>query len=160
MNIAMLNKYVSLCLWIIMLISIGTIIGISTQTEVSSWYVHINRSPLTPPGFVFSIAWTFLYGMIGACGWMIWRAHSFHQLPQIKILFIFQLLFNWAWTPLFFKMHFIGIALLCLNLIIIMVMAIIYQCFRPLKKVSLFLLPYLMWLLFASYLNFYIWLNN
>jgi tryptophan-rich sensory protein len=67
------KNYLSLIIWIIALISIGSGIGSLTKTEITTWYSILHRSTLTPPNYIFPIAWTILYGIIGACGWLIWR---------------------------------------------------------------------------------------
>ena len=70
----------SLIIWIVALIAIGGVIGSFTKPETSTWYSALHRSTVTPPNYVFPIAWTILYGIIGVCGWLIWRASSFPKL--------------------------------------------------------------------------------
>jgi benzodiazapine receptor len=159
MNIKTKN-YLSLMIWILGLILIGSVIGSFTKIEISTWYINLNRSSLTPPNYVFPIAWTILYGMIGASGWFIWKAASFPKLSIIKTLYLIQLILNWSWTPLFFLYHLIGISFVVLIAMDIMVFLIICLAYIKIKTVSLFMFPYLLWLLFASYLNFYIWWYN
>ena len=150
----------SLILWIVVLIAIGGVIGSLTKTEISTWYSTLNRSNLTPPNYVFPVAWTILYGIIGICGWLIWHEPSFRKLSIIKTLYVTQLILNWSWTPLFFHYHLTGLSLIVLGLMDILVGAIILLAYRKIKAVSLLMLPYLFWILFASYLNFYIWWCN
>ncbi|KJV55578.1 tspO/MBR family protein [Orientia chuto str. Dubai] len=72
------NKtYLSLILSIVALIAIGGAIGSLTKPEISTWYSTLYRSTLTPPNCVFPVVWTILYGIIGACGWLIWRPQAF-----------------------------------------------------------------------------------
>ncbi len=151
------KSYFSLILWIVALIAIGSIIGSLTKPEISTWYSTLNRSPLTPPNYVFPIAWTILYAIIGICGWLIWSAESFSQLKVIKILYIIQLILNWSWTPLFFRYHLAGYSLVCLLFMDIVVGMIVYLGYANIRSVSLLMIPYLLWILFATYLNFYIW---
>jgi benzodiazapine receptor len=159
--IKMQNKtQLSLILWIMALITIGGVIGSFTKPEISSWYSALNRSTLTPPNYIFPIAWTFLYGIIGACGWLIWRSKAFSKLSVIKTLYVAQLILNWSWTPLFFGLHFTGLSLVVLVAMDILVAMIIWLAYRKIRSVSLLMLPYLAWLLFATYLNLYIWLYN
>ncbi len=153
------NK-ISLLIWIITIIAIGSVIGSLTKPEISTWYTTLNRSNLTPPNYVFPVAWTILYGIIGICGWLIWRASVFPKLSIIKTLYVTQLILNWSWTPLFFHYHLTGLSLIVLGLMDILVGAIILLAYRKIKAVSLLMLPYLFWILFASYLNFYIWWYN
>ena len=105
-------------------------------------------------------ACTILYGIIGACGWVIWRATSSLQLGTIKTLYVIQLILNWSWTPLFFGFHLTGFSLVVLGLMDILVFAVICVAYRKMKVVSLLMIPYLSWILFATYLNFYIWQYN
>lgn len=154
------KKHLSLVVWIVSLVAIGAFIGSLTKTDISNWYSTLNRSSLTPPNYVFPIAWTILYAAIGACGAIIWRTASFPDLRSIKTLYIVQLILNWSWTPLFFSYHLIGISLFVLISMDILVGALIWLTYRKIRSASQLLIPYLLWILFASYLNFYIWQYN
>ena len=150
----------SLILWIVALIVIGGVIGSLTKPEISTWYSTLNRSTLTPPNYVFPVAWTILYGIIGTCGWLIWRSQAFPKLSVIKTLYVTQLILNWSWTPLFFHYHLTGISLVVLGAMDILVGALIFLAYPKIRTVSLLMIPYLLWILFATYLNFYIWWYN
>ena len=154
------KNLLSLIIWIVALIAIGGVIGSLTKPEISAWYNTLHRAPLTPPNYVFPIAWTILYGMIGACGWLIWGASSFPKLSIIKTLYVAQLILNWSWTPLFFHYHLTGLSLVVLVAMGILVGILIFLAYRKMRAVSLLMFPYLSWILFATYLNFYIWQYN
>lgn len=154
------SNRISLLIWIITIIAIGSVIGALTKPEISTWYSTLLRSTLTSPNYVFPIAWTILYGIIGACGWLIWRESSFPRLSIIKNLYVIQLILNWSWTPLFFGFHLTGLSLVVLGTMDILVFALICLAYRKMKAVSLLMIPYLSWILFATYLNFYIWRYN
>lgn len=154
------KNHLSLITWITALIAIGVIIGSLTKPEISTWYSTLNRSPLTPPNYVFPIAWTILYATIGSCGWLIWSAPSLLQPRAIKALYVIQLILNWSWTPLFFYYHLIGFSLLILGCMDTLVGMIIWLSYPKIRSVSLLMIPYLLWIVFASYLNFYIWQYN
>jgi translocator protein len=154
------KKYISLIIWIVVLISIGSTIGSLTKIEISTWYSTLNRSPLTPPNYVFPIAWTILYGMIGGCGWFIWNTPSCPRLKVLKILYAAQLILNWSWTPLFFRCHLIDLSLIVLGSMDILVCALIWLAYPKVRIVSLTMTPYLLWILFATHLNFYIWWHH
>lgn len=156
-----MKNHLSLILWIVALIAIGGVIGSWTKPEISTWYSTLNRSTLTPPNYVFPIAWTILYGIIGACGWLIWRPQAFPKLLSvIKTLYLTQLILNWSWTPLFFHYHLTGFSLVVLVAMDILVSILIFLAYRRMRAVSLMMIPYLFWILFATYLNFYIWQYN
>ena len=154
------KSYLSLALWIVALILIGSVIGFLTKPEINTWYSTLNRSSLTPPNYVFPIAWTILYTIIAICGWIIWRTPSFTRLRLIKNLYLMQLILNWSWTPLFFVHHFTGFSLMVLLVMNVAVAMIIYLAYARISIVSLLMIPYLVWILFATHLNFYIWQYN
>lgn len=154
------KTHLSLIIWIVALIVIGGVIGSLTKPEISTWYSALNRSPLTPPNYVFPIAWSILYGIIGTCGWAIWRTQSFPKLGAIKTLYVIQLILNWSWTPLFFHYHLTELSLIVLGAMDILAGILIYLTYPKIRAVSLLMIPYLSWILFASYLNFYIWWCN
>ena len=155
------KKYILLVVWVFTLIFMGFIMGSSTKTEVNSWYNDLNRSLISPPNYLFAVVWTILYAIMGFCGFLIWSGNQYFQkLRLIKILYILQLTLNFSWTPLFFSYHLVGAALLCIMLMSALVAFIIHLSYEKIIIVSILMMPYLFWLLFATYLNFYIWLNN
>lgn len=155
------KKYILLIIWILGLIFIGFIIGSSTKTEVNNWYKNLNRSPLSPPNYWFGIVWTILYAMIGFSGFLIWEQNKYtKKLYLIKILYLSQLILNFSWTPLFFSYHMMDASFLFLMTIICLVACIIYLSYEKIRLVTVLMVPYLFWLLFAAHLNFYIWQNN
>lgn len=156
-----MNKnYISLSLWVILLIAISSLIGSLTKPEISTWYATLNRSALTPPNYVFPVTWTILYTIIAICGWLIWLQPSSEQTKFVKILYVIQLILNWIWSPLFFNYHLTGVSLLVVSLMDILVGMLIWLAYPKIRSVSLLMTPYLLWILFASYLNFYIWWYN
>ena len=155
-----MKKYISLIVWIIVLELVGSGIGLLTKESVDSWYITLNRSPLTPPNYLFGIVWSILYTMIAASGWLIWQAKELAASHIVKKSYIIQLLLNWSWMPLFFYYQLTGTSLACMSAIIILVGFIIIKTYNRLRLASLLLIPYFLWLLFASHLNFYIWAYN
>lgn len=154
------KKYLLLISWIFFLIGIGSLSGLLINPEINTWYHNLNRSPLTPPDYVFSIVWTVLYGIIGLCGWLMWQARAFSKLKTVKILYVAQLLLNWSWTPIFFYYHHIGFALFILICLDIVVGMLIWKSYPELKMATFLMFFYLLWILCATYLNFYIWWHN
>ncbi len=156
-----INKsYINLALWILTLMFVGSAIGSVMQGSVDTWYKTLVRSPLTPPNYVFGIAWSILYAMIGVSGWLIWKKEPSSNIQLIKQLYTAQLILNWCWTPLFFRYHQTSLALICMIMIIILVSILISKAYKTLPNVSFLMTPYLLWLIFASHLNAYILIYN
>lgn len=148
--------YIKLMFWIVALTVASMAMGAIAKGGVDTWYQTLSLSPLTPPGYVFGIVWSALNIMIAASGWLIWET----KYSQLKILYALQLALHWSWTPLFFSYHLIGVSLLCSIMIMALVATLIIKSYKKLTSVSLLLVPYLLWLMFASYLTFYTWQHN
>lgn len=156
----MMKKMLSIMSWILVFQLIGFFIGYSTQDSVSTWYQSLNKSSLTPPGVIFPIAWSILYTMIALSGWSLWQQRK-HPKAKIALgFYVAQMLLNWAWSPLFFNYHLIALSFYCLIAITLLTLITILLTKQHFKFSSLMLVPYFIWLLFASYLNGVIWVLN
>lgn len=154
------NKQINLLFWIVLFESVGFLMGLLTQANISPWYEHLNKSILTPPGYVFSFVWTILYGLLAVVAWLL-SSSDIKASKSILVLFTLQMVMNWLWTPLFFGLHWFKLSALwivslsCLNAIVIM-----KAKKKSHKTIAGLLIPYLLWLVFASYLNVVIALMN
>lgn len=118
-----------------------------------SWYQTLIQPPLAPPAWLFSPVWTILYiSMIVALVLYI-RKPSLLNKAWGYVLFFTQLLVNLAWTPAFFGMKNIGLALAIIVLLDILVLFNIFEFSKVSKSSGRILIPYLIWILFATYLN-------
>lgn len=155
-----LNRLGKLSLWVGSVILGGFIIGRITRPFMRPWYDLLVLSSLTPPGYVFPIVWTVLYGLLGACGEEIWHYGYGPHGKKIKILYILQLVLNGAWSPLFFGYHLVGAALVTVIGMNILTLWIMGSCYKSNQKIFYLIMPYELWILFATYLTFYIWIHN
>ena len=117
----------------------------------NSWYQSIEKSSLTPASYVFKIVWPILYLLMGVV--------SYYQSSKIYYLYIFQLLLNGSWSWLFFYFNLPLIALIDIYLLIV-INCLIQQKLITNKVLFFIYLPYLLWILYASYLNLIIVLLN
>ena len=124
----------------------------SSNTADDIWYQNLNKSPLNPPGFVFGIVWPFLY--------LLMSISAYRTFDQTKNLFFIQLFFNALWSWLFFAFQLPMIALLNIWLLIYLNIKVNIRMFIVDKLSSFLYIPYVLWLLFASYLNLFIVINN
>ncbi|HHT9909434.1 TPA: TspO/MBR family protein [Legionella pneumophila] len=131
-----------------------------TQANIPSWYLGLNKSGLTPPGPVFSIVWSILYALLAIVGWVLWCSRNESEVRSVFYLYSVQMLMNWAWTPLFFVLHWTGLGLLWILVMAGLTGLLILSLKNKKKSIAILLLPYLVWLLFAAYLNGVIWLLN
>jgi len=117
----------------------------------NSWYQSIEKSSLTPASYVFKIVWPILYLLMGVV--------SYYKSSKIYYLYIFQLLLNGSWSWLFFYFNLPLIALIDIYLLIV-INCLIQQKLITNKVLFLIYLPYLLWILYASYLNLIIVILN
>lgn len=124
----------------------------------STDYLELKKSPLTPPNYVFGIVWPILYTMMGISALLVFNKCNKLCLPLV--VFMIHLFFNLIWTYLFINIKNKLIALV--DLFAVLTLAI--YCLIEFRKYSVLasnlLVPYVLWLSFAGYLNIYIVLNN
>lgn len=140
--------------------TIGTTLGMLTSPEIEGWYSVLNKSALTPPGAAFGIAWTTLYLLLAIAFWRIWDAPSSADRTSLLGFFSGHMILNWAWTPVFFTAHLVLPALILLITIWATAVALCVMTKNKDRIVAWIFVPYIAWLSFATYLNFYIWQHN
>ncbi|WP_459189048.1 TspO/MBR family protein [Parabacteroides sp. APC149_11_2_Y6] len=154
-----MRKVVAIIIPILICFFVGLTASYFQADAIKTWYPLLNKPALTPPNIVFPIAWSIIYLCIGISIGIISVSDSIKRKTLIR-LFGIQLIFNFAWSILFFYLQnpLLGfIDILILDICVTMYAIKSY----PIKKVSSFLfLPYLLWIYFATYLNGYILLNN
>jgi len=133
--------------------------GLFTGSGVkSNWYDGLNKAPWTPPGWVFGAAWTSI--MICFSVYMAYLWPKTENKSMLIVLFGVQWILNVMWNPLFFHFQQTSIALVCIILLTILIAYFFFGFKFVLGNVSLFILPYLLWLMVATSLNAYIVINN
>ena len=124
------------------------------------WYNNINKSTYTPPGWFFGLVWTILYLLMIISFYLIWSNSKCFPYCNVLTIFLLQLAFNLSWTTVFFKYKKIRLALI-LTILIFILTFIVSVKFQKINKIASYLLiPYLLWLIVAMYLNIYIILKN
>ncbi len=145
---------------LIITLAVGGIAGFSTATAIDTWYVYLNKPSFNPPNWIFAPVWTILYIMMGIALCLIWKLPASPKRNTAMVVFFIQLLLNFLWSLIFFNKHEIGYALIDIVLLLLMILITIFY-FRPLSKsAALMLVPYLLWVSFATVLNYSIWFLN
>lgn len=122
-------------------------------------YSTIKQPALSPPGFIFPIVWTILYILMGISSYIIYTSHSPHTADALSI-YGFQLFFNFIWSIIFFKFSLFLPSFIWLLILILLIVLMIYN-FYKIKPIAAYLqIPYLLWCIFAAYLNFMIYILN
>lgn len=130
--------------------------AISGSGEENSWFAELVKPEAQPPGWVFPIAWTVLYLMMGIAFSMILHARGARSRGLAIGLFLIQFLLNLSWSPIFFGRHQVTTAFYLIILILVLAIATTIIFGRVRKAAAWLMVPYLAWLSFASILNFQI----
>ncbi|MEP1489997.1 MAG: TspO/MBR family protein [Algibacter sp.] len=136
-------------------LAIGTwLMADGPRTE---WYINLDKAPWTPPGWFFGVAWS----TIMIC-FSIYMGYLYKLTPttKLKTLFTIQFILNVIWNYIFFNQHLVLIGLICIVLLAVVVGKLLFDYNSILKKKSLLIIPYFIWLCVATSLNAYILLNN
>ena len=152
-------KYFAVIYWIIGFEIISYSMGLITRNNMD-WYKLLNKSALTPPGYIFSVVWVMLYVTLAISSYLLYQKKEDTKIRKILFLFLLQMLCNWIWTPIFFGLHQIQIALGILMLTILLTAYIMMQSLKYYRIITYILLPYFLWLLFAAYLNGMVYILN
>lgn len=138
----------------------GLIAGLLTGGGMET-FAGIDKPPLSPPGWLFPVVWTILYTLMGISSYIvITSGKTQEQTSDALRIYIVQLAVNFMWPFLFFTMGWYLFAFIWLVLLWILVFIMIVM-FKDISKLAAYLnIPYLVWLTFAAYLNFAIWILN
>lgn len=143
----------------------GLLGSVFTMSAVTTWYATLQKPPLSPPNWIFGPVWTTLYLLMGVSLYLVWRKWS--VLPwtpaRKKMALVFfgvQLALNTLWSVLFFGLQSPGLALINIILMVVAIKITMLLFWRVSRVATWLLLPYLLWVSFATYLNAAIWYLN
>ncbi len=142
-------------------ILVGFLGSIATQSSIKTWYITLEKPTFTPPNWLFAPVWTILYIVMGISAGIVWSKGFYHKWVKTALYhFGFQLLLNAAWSILFFGIRNPLYALVdIIALLVLLVFTI--KWFKVVNATAAYLLiPYLIWVAFATALNFSIWQLN
>lgn len=139
----------------------GIIGSVFSVSAIPSWYEVLEKPALNPPGWIFGPVWATLYALMGIASYLVWK-RGWNRVDVRNALYIFglQLVLNATWSIVFFGLQspgwaFVNIAAMWLA--IVWTMTVFYKISKPTMWL---LLPYILWVSFASYLNLMIWILN
>jgi translocator protein len=126
----------------------------------AGFYQQLERPVWAPPDWLFAPVWIVLYVMMGIAAWLVWRERGFRGARLPLILFLIHLLFNAAWTGIFFGLRNFGLAFAEIVVLWLLIAATLILFWRVRPLAGALLLPYLLWVSYAAALNFALWRMN
>jgi tryptophan-rich sensory protein len=156
-----LNNFFKFIISISLPILAGIIGSIFTTPSIDLWYSTLIKPALNPPSWVFAPTWTILYVLMGISMFLVWKKGFNRKDVKIALLiFITQLILNTLWSIIFFAVHSTDGALIEIVLLWFAILATIIAFAKISKLAAWLLVPYILWVSFASYLTYYIWVLN
>ncbi len=148
-------RYVTLALFILFTVGGGSLIGVYNLP--GEWYAALVKPSFNPPNWIFGPVWTTLYVMIAVAGWRTWERRF--EGPAMQIWFG-QLAVNFVWSPAFFSVQSIGLALAIILLLLLLIVAFIAVSWNRDRISAWLFVPYLAWVSFATILNVSLYVLN
>jgi len=144
----------------------GIIGSVFTTPSIAGWYTGIVKPALNPPAWVFGPVWTTLFALMGIAAFIVWSSYAKATEDKKKgirlalILFGIQLVLNTLWSIIFFGLHSPGGALIEIVFLWFAILTTIIAFYKISKPAAWLLVPYILWVSFAMYLNYAIWALN
>lgn len=156
-----MNNTTKLIISIAIPLAIGLIGGGFTASQIPVWFAHLNKPSWNPPSWLFAPVWTTLYIMMGIALYLVWKSDAAKSIKKSAIIFFeIQLILNFCWSFIFFNQHQIGWAMIDISFLWLFIVATIFS-FRKISLTAAWLMvPYILWVSFASFLNYSIWQLN
>lgn len=156
MNVQKLLGSLTVCFLVAFL---GSIV---TFPSISSWYVTLQKPSLVPPNWIFGPVWSILYFLMGVSLYLVWNKEGKGKKDRtfaLKVFFV-QLLLNFLWSFIFFSAHLLFLAFIEILLLWGIIIYTIVLFRKQSEAAAALLIPYLLWVTFAAYLSFSIWILN
>lgn len=152
---------VALIISLLITLSIGVVAAAFTRPEIAGWYTTLKKPDFTPPNWLFPVAWTLLYILIGIAAYLVWQLRDGSRTYKTAaIIYIFQLALNFSWSIVFFGMHDTLGGLVVIIALLVTIILNISWFGRFSSAAAWLLVTYLLWIGYAMLLNLTICVIN
>ena len=154
-------QFLAFIICLLIPLAIGAIGGYFTFESVKTWYTTLNKPTFNPPNSIFGPVWTSLYIIMGISSYLIWKKRNTVSGYNWALgMYLLQLFLNLMWSFLFFFQRQIGFALVEIAILWLTIIITAFLFYRMDKPAGLLFIPYILWVSFASYLTFSIYILN
>ncbi len=153
------QQVIGLIIWFVVSFA-ASAIGAIASIQAQSFYGQLSQPSWAPPGWLFGPVWTVLYAMMAIAAWLVWRRGGFKANQTALSLFLVQLVFNGLWSWVFFAWHQGAWSMVNILVLWVLIAATMLSFWRTEKWAGVLLVPYLLWVSFASALNYAMWQLN
>lgn len=153
------KQFFGLIGWLLISFAASAVSAVAS-IQAQSFYGELTQPSWAPPGWVFGPVWTTLFALMGVAAWLVWREGGFRKNKTSLSLFLVQLVVNALWSWLFFAWHLGAYALIDLIVLWLLIIATLVAFWRVKALAGVLLVPYLLWVSFAGFLNYAVWQLN
>lgn len=146
-----MKNVIVLVVFVLGCLTVGAVSGLATTGGLKEWYPALIKPSFNPPNWIFGPVWSLLYGMMGVSLFLVWKKVGFSLLP-FSVFFI-QITLNFFWSFLFFKFHLLGWSLVEIVVLWAFILLTIIVFYKISHVAAYLLVPYLLWVSFATLLN-------
>jgi translocator protein len=144
----------------LVIVFIAAAIGAAASVQAGPFYTQLVRPGWAPPPSIFGPVWTVLYALMGIAAWLVWCASGFLAAKSALTLYLVQLALNALWSWLFFGWHRGALAFADIVVLWALIIATVVLFWRIRPLAGALLVPYFLWVSFASALNYSVWQLN
>ncbi|MCC7571566.1 tryptophan-rich sensory protein [Candidatus Micrarchaeota archaeon] len=160
----MKNEKIVLVGFIVVCLLAGFLGSFFTASAIPTWYSGLNKPFFNPPNWLFAPVWTALYIMMAIAGFLAWKegwgVKNKKNIKTALTLFFVQLFLNFLWSVLFFGMKNPFLAFIEIIILWIFIILTTIQFYKISKNAAYLMIPYILWVSFATILNYSIWILN
>ena len=156
----MKRKWKIYAIWIAVTELVGVLSALLSRKGMQAYDATVNQPPFVPPMWVFPVAWSILFVLMGIGAAMVWLAPESALRRRGLNLFVAQLIVNFFWSLIYFNLQAFGFAFVWLVLLWLLVAWMSWTFYQVKPLAGLLQIPYLLWLTFAGYLSFSVWMLN
>lgn len=141
-------------------VAVGVVSSLISGNAMATFDM-VKKPPLSPPGWLFPVVWTILYVLMGIASYLIYRqGRGREEVEEALRVYVLQLVFNFFWSIFFFNFEWYLFSFLWLVALWVLILIMIVRYAKISKVAAYLMIPYLVWVTFAGYLNFGIFLLN
>jgi benzodiazapine receptor len=138
----------------------GFLGSLFTAPAIPKWYASLQKPSFTPPGWLFSPVWIFLFVLIGLTLYILWKEYPKRGTKIALVFFSAQLILNLMWSVIFFGLKSPMWAFIEIIILWLAIFLTILKSLKVSKPAGFLLLPYIIWVSFAAVLNYFLWKLN
>lgn len=154
------KQWIALLLLVFGCLAVGSLGSLVTMPSIPTWYAFLKKPPLNPPNWIFAPVWTTLYIMMGVAVWLITLLKKSFRRNKALVFFVIQLILNFGWSYVFFGKQLLLFAFLEVILLWLVILITLIKFYRLKPFAGLLLIPYILWVSFATYLTGAVWYLN